>query len=86
MTEHDALADGLVPVTEAAPPDSGVATTRGNVKFGKWLRDEARRIEQGGRKTAIVRLGNRVALYAEPVKGLKPEAEAPTRGASKARR
>lgn len=73
MTQEQALAAGLVPLTEFSFPGVPVQTVRGTVDFAEWLRAEGERVRSAGRRVAIVSNGRRVALYVEPARDLKPE-------------
>lgn len=67
MNELEALAAGLVAVTEYGFPGRPISTVRGPVDFGEWCRDEARRLETLGRRTAIIERGRSVALFATAI-------------------
>lgn len=67
MTEREAKVAGLVPVTEFGIPGRVLQTSHGEVDYGEWLRGEGRRLEALGRRTAVVTVGRRCALFATPV-------------------
>jgi len=67
MIEPEAIAEGLVAVTEYGLPGRPIVTVHGLIDFGEWCREEARRLEALGRRTAIVERGRSVALFATAI-------------------